>query len=76
MSKNEGEFKKRMTELFPDIYHDGVAVGHVFLSDLNDILDEAKKEFPEYGFGKGSEKACIDALNKIVVWKKKWFGEE
>jgi len=42
----KGKIKERFLKLFPDVYPDTVALGHISYSDLTEIVDEALAACP------------------------------
>ncbi len=75
MSVSEGELKKRLNQHCFKC----VADGESDFSDIETILDEAKKEFPKVVYAEmcyncESEVSCPPCY-KFEEWFKKWFGE-
>jgi hypothetical protein len=78
MSEKEGELKKQIDSL---VSPDG---GFILVQDLKYILDEAKKDFPDWKKEKGIPadelstetlwRNCLNKLKEIDVWYEKWFG--
>ena len=63
---SEGEFEKRMQKQF-------LSNRYSQMTDLNPILDMARKEFPRHIDGHGGYVYSVIELEK---WFLKWFGDE
>ena len=76
---SEGLLKRRIRQLDPILNLKGTEHCWASLPDLDNILDEAKKEFPY--FPKGLVKGLTDIevyrayIQQVWDWKKKWFGD-
>ena len=63
---SEGELKKRLN------YHaDNNDYFMVDIEKIEEILDEAKKDFPNFDDAKGN---WAFHVGRIDVWQEKWFG--
>ena len=64
----EGEFKKRISENTVKVLH-GEEPCMIW-----EILDEAKKEFPERA--EFPYETCVEGVEAMFyIWFEKWFGE-
>ena len=69
VEKEEGELKKRIKEVGLRTHEDkkSALLSALTTFDLDEILDEAKKEFP-------TATAHTDNFG-VYSWFKKWFGQ-
>lgn len=67
----EGELRDKLVKIFDKYEADDDQCCAV-----SDLIEEAKKEFPKSPFGMPNEKwdkKWNDWIEKILVWKEKWF---
>jgi hypothetical protein len=80
----EGEFQKRLLSPRSELFWQRYAYSHQNKEGrfphqndyITEVLDEAYKEFPTYGIGDSVDNAPLDAIRRMIEWKKKWFGGE
>jgi hypothetical protein len=72
ISPHEGELKKRiLPNVMEDSWDDGEGGGYTtYRGNIIDILDEAKKDFPQSPF----DNDVYEVVELMQQWFKKYFG--
>jgi hypothetical protein len=72
MTENEGDLKKRISEIYnshPDVWN-----GPTKEQQFDALVDEAKKEFDNLIIVRENKNPILD-YDEVLDWYIKWFGE-